>query len=1288
MSTERSDLQALIDSAMLADARRLTARLHRLDRTNPDPDAMRAIADRAEQSAALRHTRAASVPKITFPPELPVSQRADDIAQAVREHQVVVVCGDTGSGKTTQLPKVLLELGMGVAGTIGHTQPRRLAARSVAARIASELDVPLGQQIGSKVRFGDKTSPGTLVKLMTDGILLAEVQSDPDLLAYDALIIDEAHERSLNIDFLLGYLRRLLPRRPDLKVVITSATIDPQRFADHFADANANPATILTVEGRTYPVEVRHEPPIEGADRAEAVADAVETLWSEQRGDVLVFEPGEREIRETARELERRLGDSAEVLPLYARLAHHHQDQIFKPHGRRRVVVATNVAETSLTVPGIRYVIDTGLARINRYSPRSKVQRLEIEPISRASARQRAGRCGRVAEGVCVRLYSEQDHDTRDEFTDPEILRSSLAAVILQMRALKLGAVEDFPFIDPPEARRIADGYELLTQLGALDERRHLTPTGRTLARLPLDPKLGRVLLTAADHNVLHEATAIVSVLAGEDPRERPFDKREAADQAQLEFRHEHSDFMVLLNIWRWFERSSDQLGSSRLKKECAKRFLTFRKLHEWRATHRQIRLMLAASGYRATDSSLKDDQLYEPLHRSLLSGLLEGVGKKLDKKDPKSRQWEYEDQRGQRFAIFPGSALASKKPNWVVATELVRTTRLYARLCARVEPAWIEDAAGPLLKRQHTDPRWDAPTGQVLANERRSLGAIELSANSKVHFGPIDPPAAHEIFTEQALVTGDVRTRSRWLGRCMHAIDDALAHEHKLRARGALGVEDAALEWFRAHVPTEVYSQRRLERWTKNARPASLTVAELLRDLQGPSADAFPDEHEQFGTPLRLCYTHDPGTERDGVSVDVPLADLPALDPERCAWLVPGRLPELAEALLRQLPKLIRRQLDIPKAVDACRGLSPEGSLPDAIAARVGAHSGVKIEPHAMDPSALPDELRLLVRVLDAKGAVIDQDRDVRALQTRLASVVESSQKQLASGTYPLRGFTAWTFDDPPESVTIGTGKAARTAYVSIIDAGTGVDLELRTSKESALAASHAGIRRLGANLLKKDLKLDPRRLPGFERAATAYAPLGNAGQLRDELLLATADRAFDLSVQGLPLTRAEFEARAERARDSAMRMAQALVEHAAKVLGIRHRITLALGDRRPAAWEPAFADMARHLDRLTGPQFLTTTPASWANHLERFTTSIDKRLIKLKSGSLARDTAAMQQVHAIERQITELIQRGRTPAQAQRLAWLTNELRVSLFAQELKTSVPISIKRMEEQIEAARSL
>lgn len=1287
-----AQLYDLLDSVMIAEAHRLRSRLRSLDRVDPDPRsqnaALNAIHEAAQRSAELRNTRQSLIPAISYPPDLPVSQRAEQIAQAVRDSQVVVVCGDTGSGKTTQLPKIMLERGFGIKGTIGHTQPRRLAARSVAARIASELNVPMGQQIGSKVRFGDKTGPTTLVKLMTDGILLAEIQSDPNLLAYDALIIDEAHERSLNIDFLLGYLKRLLPKRPDLKIVITSATIDPQRFADHFCDASGAPAKVLTVEGRMYPVEIRHEPPPAGTDRADAIADAVESLWSEQRGDVLVFEPGEREIRETARIVERRLGDTAEILPLYARLAHHHQDQIFKPQGRRRVVVSTNVAETSLTVPGIRYVIDTGLARINRYSPRSKVQRLEVEPISRASARQRAGRCGRVQAGVCVRLYDETDHDARDEFTDPEILRSSLAAVILQMRALKLGAVESFPFIDPPEPRRIADGYELLTQLGALDEHQRITKVGRTLSRLPLDPKLGRVLLTAWDHGVLHEATTIVSALAVEDPRDRPFEQREAADQAHTEFKNDQSDFMVLLSIWRWFERSSKELGSSRLKKECAKRFLSFRKLHEWRATHRQIRLMLAASGYRSEDSTLEDDQLYEPLHRSLLSGLLDGVGKKLDKKDPKSRQWEYEDQRGQRFAIFPGSMLSKSKPKWVVATELVRTARLYARLCARVEPEWIEQVAGPRLKRRHTMPEWNRAKGRVLARERVSLGALELMADRRVHLGPIDPATAHTIFLEQALVAGELRTKPRWVRTTQRTIAQALSHEHKLRAKGALGVEDAAIEWCKRHVPTEVYSQQRLERWLKRTKPADLpqlTLEDLIPDLGDTSEDAFPDEHASFGTPLRMRYTHDPGTTEDGVSVEVLLADLPAVDPERCAWLVPGRRRELVEALLRQLPKAQRRQLDIPALVRTCEQIPARGSLPRAIAEHVASHTTVRLEPHLMDPSRLSDELRLLVRVVDAEGKLIDQDRDLRALQARLSKSVERSQRDLAAEGYPLRGLTGWTFDDPPESIRVGEGASSREVYPAIVDATTAVDLELRTSKAAARLETHAGVRRLGALSLRRELKLDPRRLPGFERAAASYATMGTAGQLRDELMLAVADRAFALHEQGVPLTKAEFEARSQQAWDVGMRAAQEIVEHASRLLAIRHRLTLALADRHPVQWEPAFADMEAQLERLIGPRFLTTTPPEWSRHLERFAQSIDKRISKLRGGGLARDTASMQQIHALEARLAELMQRGRSPDELTHLGWLLNELRVSLFAQELRTSVPVSVKRMQDAIEAA---
>jgi ATP-dependent helicase HrpA len=1290
-------IQTLLDSAMLVDQHRLSARLRSLHRHQNNHDQVQALHEAVKRSVDLRARRAALVPTIHYPPDLPVSQRAEEIAQAVVENQVVVVCGDTGSGKTTQLPKVLLSLGLGVAGSIGHTQPRRLAARSVAARIADELQVPLGQQIGSKVRFGDKTSPQTLVKLMTDGILLAEIQSDPRLLAYEALIIDEAHERSLNIDFLLGYLRRLLPRRPDLKIVITSATIDPQRFADHFKDAHAQPAKIIQVEGRTYPVEIRYRPRPEGVEHAESVADTIAELWEQRKGDVLVFEPGEREIRDTARTLERRFATGVEVLPLYARLAHHHQDEIFNPHGRPRIVVSTNVAETSLTVPGIRYVVDGGMARINRYSPRSKVQRLEVEPISQASARQRAGRCGRVTEGICVRLYSEQDHNNREEFTDPEILRSSLAAVILQMRALKLGAVEDFPFIDPPESRRIADGYELLTQLGALDEHKRLTPVGSTLAKLPVDPRLGRVLLTAHELGVMSEALVIVSALSVEDPRERPIEKREAADQAHAEFKSEESDFMVLLNIWRWFENTSDQVGSARLRKACAQRYLSYRKLREWHETHRQIRLMLAASGYRSTTTKAIDEQLYEPLHRALLSGLLDGVGRKLDKKDPKSRQWEYEDQRGQRFAIFPGSALAQSKPRWIVATELVRTTRLYARLCARVQPGWIEDAAGPLLKRAHSDPAWDRAQGKVMARERVSLGALELSTDRRVHLGPADPVMARSIFIEHALMDGALKRKPGWLRDNLNMVSQTLALEHKLRAKGALGVEDAALAWYERTIPAQVYSEARLEKWSKRARtseqPLRMTQADLLpAQAASVSNEEFPDQHDVFGTMLAIRYTHDPGGTDDGVSVDVQLEDLPAIDADRAAWLVPGRITEITDAMLRQLPKGERRRLDIPTLVRTAHEMPfAVGPLGEAIARHVHKQSGVEIAPGLMDPRQLPDELRLLVRVLDDRGKLIEQSRDVLDLQRRLATVAARSQRELEGGGYPMRGFKAWIFEDPPERVRTGTARdnastRAREAYPAIIDATEHVDLELRTSRAEALRLTYAGVRRLAALAIKRELKLDPRRLPGFERAAAAYAAMGDAGTLRDEILLATAERCFALHANGVPTTREEFDLRAQRAWSSGASTAQDMVKVAATMLGLRHAMLLALSDRHPSAWEPALNDMRRQLDRLIGPRFLTSTPHAWLNHLERFVRGMEKRLAKLRGGGLARDTRSMGELHTLEQRLGEIIQRGHMPEEAARIGWLLEELRVSLFAQELRTSVPVSVQKLTEAIEAAR--
>ncbi|MEN0020623.1 MAG: ATP-dependent RNA helicase HrpA, partial [Planctomycetota bacterium] len=975
-------IRDLINGAMLADRPRLRSIAKKIAAGKPDRSDWQPITDDAQKSFDLRTRRADLIPVPDFPPQLPVSERIDEITELVRNNQVVVLCGETGSGKTTQLPKVFLRLGMGDAGLIGHTQPRRLAARSVASRLADELNVKLGREVGAKVRFTDQTGDDTLIKVMTDGVLLAEIQSDRRLRRYQALIIDEAHERSLNIDFLLGYLRQLLPKRPDLKLVVTSATIDPQRFAEHFKNERGEPAPIIEVSGRTYPVEIRYRPPAletddRGNDRhdhAEHVCNALDELWRERRGDVLVFEPGEREIRDTAEAIATRFGSSVEVLPLYARLAHHQQDQIFKPSHGRRVVVSTNVAETSLTVPGIRYVIDGGTARINRYSPRTRVQRLEVEPISRASARQRAGRCGRIAEGVCVRLYDEADHDQRPEFTDPEIARANLAAVILRMKALGLGDVSSFPFVEAPDPKRVRAGQELLEQLGALDARGKLTQLGDRLSRLPLDPRLGRILLEADDRGCLADALIVVSAISVQDPRDRPFDQRDDADAAHAAWRREGSDFLSLVALWKWFDESAKKLGSSKLRRACEQRYISNRRMREWREVHRQLKLMLSAMGYHAEPTEHTE---YEPLHRSLLAGMLDGVLKKAER-------GEYEGLRGQRVAAWPGSVVAGKRPKWLVAGELVRTSRLFARMCGTIETPWIEEAAGDLLKRTYSQPAWESEAGKVIAYERVTLNGLEIAAGRRVHYGPIDPAASRELFIRHALVHGDLRRRPPWLRANLALMDELEGLEDKLRAKGALLREDAAIAFYDEHVPAGVFNSAKFDRWAKKLKHdgdhhVRMTRDDLLpQDADLPDAGAFPDELETFGASLKLDYAHTPGAGADGVTLSAYLPDLPTLDPMRLEWLVPGLLEEKVRELIKLLPKDIRRRIDAPVLAKAAVAELEfgEGDLYDALSALIERRAGIAVRRGDWQPEALPGYLRVNVRILNDRGKVIDEDR------------------------------------------------------------------------------------------------------------------------------------------------------------------------------------------------------------------------------------------------------------------------------------------------------------------------
>ncbi|HHN77630.1 MAG TPA: ATP-dependent RNA helicase HrpA, partial [Phycisphaerales bacterium] len=1184
--TVRNSPRINLEGCMIADRARLRNRLRGLERsgrTAPQQRdrALERIAAEADRSRALRAEREKHRPEVTYP-DLPVSAMREQIAATIRENQVVVVCGETGSGKTTQLPKICLDaalgLGRGIDGMIGHTQPRRLAARTVAARIAEELGVDVGGIVGTKIRFNDRTSERTLIKLMTDGILLAETQSDRLLRRYDTIIIDEAHERSLNIDFLLGYLHQILPRRPDLKLIITSATIDPQRFAEHFATTRG-PAPIVEVPGRTWPVEVVYRPlPGRGniaqdssmrdpGDVVGAVLDVMKEIDTQPRGDVLVFMPGEREIRETANALRRHLGGDDEVLPLYARLSVEEQRRAFRPHSGRRIVIATNVAETSVTVPGIRYVIDPGTARINRYSARTGVQGLDIEPISRASADQRKGRCGRVGPGVCYRLYSEADYESRDEFTTPEIRRTNLASVVLQMASLRLGRPDRFPFVDPPESRLIRDGYETLRELGAIDEKNELTPIGRDLARLPIDPRIGRMVLAGHAEGCLHDVLILAAGLSVPDPRDRPAERQADADAAHERFRDEHSDFMTLLNIWHFYHDSIRPLSRSRRSKACRQNFLSERRLFEWSEVLGQLRTIAREMNLDQTARPLNADAV----HRALLAGLLTNIGT-LDEKH------EYRGTRGARFYLHPSSVLFGEKPKWIVAAELVRTTRLYARTVAKIDPAWVEQLGEHLIKRTYAEPHWDRKSARVMAFEKVTLAGLEVVPKRRAHFGPVDPPRARELFIHHALVEGEYDSDAPALRHNRELENTIATLEDKARRRDLLAEAEARFAFYDRRLPPDVYSGQTFDRWRRraereNPRLLFMTIDDVLMgDASQVSPEAFPDRLETAGGSLDIRYRFDPDAPDDGVTLDVPVGLLGQIDPDRAERLVPGLLTEKIEALMRTLPKSKRRYFDVPVVAReiAESGLDQSGPLLRALADALAARAGIDIRPEDFNPDALPRHLSMHYRVLDDKGREIRSGRDLLALRREFSGEIASGFRRIAGGEWNREGITAWDFGDIPRSVEIAAGETPVLGYPALVDRGGPVALQLFDTPEAADDAMRLGLARLYTHRLKNDLRFDVRTIPGVEHTALAFAPLGDAALLRDQLTLLICDRLF-LGDRKPPRTFEDFNARVDESWNSLAHVADECAALAGQIYTRRSAVDLRLQAKHPAAWDRA---------------------------------------------------------------------------------------------------------------------
>ncbi|HEX9064463.1 MAG TPA: ATP-dependent RNA helicase HrpA [Streptosporangiaceae bacterium] len=1333
-----AELRARLPELMLIDQHRLGRRLER-GRAPGD------LATAVDAAAARVQARRDSVPVIRYPAELPVSQRKDEIAAAIRDHQVVIVAGETGSGKTTQIPKICLELGRGVTGQIGHTQPRRLAARTVAERIAEETGTELGTAIGYKVRFTDRSSDDTLVKLMTDGILLTELQHDRRLLRYDTLIIDEAHERSLNIDFILGYVRRLLPSRPDLKVIITSATIDPERFAAHFAGTGGEPAPIVEVSGRTYPVEVRYRPltPDEEAggdaartgsreprDQVQGILDAIGELKAEGPGDILVFLSGEREIRDTADALAGGAYADLDVLPLYARLSAAEQHRVFQAHPGRRVVLATNVAETSLTVPGIKYVIDPGTARISRYSNRTKVQRLPIEPVSQASANQRKGRCGRTSDGICIRLYSEDDFDGRPEFTDPEILRTNLASVVLQMAALDLGEVAGFPFIDPPDTRNVTDGVRLLEELGAVQPGRAptaLTGTGRKLARLPADPRLGRMILAAGGNDCAREVLVIAAALSIQDPRERPADAREAADAQHARFAEPGSDFLSLLNLWDYVREQQRELSGSAFRRMCRREYLHYLRVREWQDVYGQLRqaakdlgvtvgpdrtpvrddagprrpaagggpdahvAQLAAKPGSQPERRVPDD-LAERVHRSLLAGLLSHVGLQDTPKPSKERRRgpaEFAGARGARFAIFPDSVLARRPPAWVVAAELVETSRLWARVAARIEPEWVEPLAAHLVKREYSEPHWDGKRGAAMALERVTLYGLPLVAGRPVTLSRIDPVLARELFIAQGLVEGDWQTHHKFFHRNRELLDEAEELERRARRRGIVADDAALFAFYDQRIPSDVTSARHFDAWWKQARrdqPDLLTLTP--GDLAGPSADEVsPADYPSRWGDLPLSYEFEPGEPDDGVAADIPLAELNQVSADEFSWQVPGLRQELVTELIRSLPKQLRTRFvpapDVARQVLARLGQGGSGGsgglggglgLPAALAAELTRMSGVPVPPDAWDLDKLPPHLRVTFRITN-DGEVLAAGKDLDELRDRLRPRLRERLADAAAGL-TRTGLTSWDLGTLPRVFTGGQV----TAYPALRDAGESVDIALFETRPQADRAMWRGNARLLALQVPAGTRAVASRLPVNAKLAMSRHPYANAQALLDDCALCAALRI--VAEAGGPAWDEEgFAGLLEAARSGLRAVAAEVVSAVARVLAQAHTVESALDRARSPVFAAAAADLRHQLAGLVYPGFVADTGAGRLADLDRYLRAMAHRLEKAPA-DMRRDTERMDEIHRVTEDYAQ-VRRQLGPAAAGRedveaIRWMIEELRVSLFAQPVGAAIPVSERRI----------
>jgi ATP-dependent helicase HrpA len=1298
-----AELRARLDSVMLRDRRRLRRRLEGTRTIRDEAKrsiAVARIADDVARAETRIAARRASLPTITYP-DLPVSARRDDIAAAIRDHQVVVIAGETGSGKTTQIPKILLELGRGVVGQIGLTQPRRIAARAVADRIAEELGVDLGEAVGYQVRFTDHSSERTLVKVMTDGVLLAEIQNDRLLERYDTIVIDEAHERSLTIDFLLGYLREILPKRPDLKVVVTSATIDTARFSEHFSGA-----PVVEVSGRTYPVDVVYEPygvqDGDDRDQVSAICDAVKVLQGQGPGDVLVFLSGEREIRDTADALRGLKLRDTEILPLYARLSAQEQHRVFEAHGGRRVVLATNVAETSLTVPGIRYVVDPGTARISRYSARLKVQRLPIEAISQASANQRSGRCGRVADGIAIRLYSEEDFLARSEFTEPEILRTNLASVILQMTALGLGDVEKFPFVEPPDSRQVRDGVDLLRELGSLEPGKELrlTEIGRRLARLPLDPRLGRMVLEAEVQGCVAELLVIASALSIQDPRERPVDKQAQADQMHARFTDPTSDFLAHLALWTYLREQQRERSGNNFRRMCRDEYLHYLRVREWQDVHSQLRQACKDLGIEVGRLGTGDGGAHDPaaVHRALVAGLLSHLGSY----DPSRR--DYLGARGAHWAIHPASALSRRPPQFAVAAELVETSRLFGRVVARVDPEAVEKIAGDLVQRSYSEPRWSKKRVAVMADERVTLYGVPLVVGRQVQYGRIDPVVSRDLFIRHALVGGEWDSHHHFVRDNQQAVSEVAEIEDRVRRRDLLVDDEVLVEFFDQRLPATINDGRSFDRWWRAERrttPDLLTYPRdlLVRSVGDDVESDFPRSWSfgSFEVELPLSYAFEPGSDVDGVTVDLPVALLPQAHPDDFLWQVPGRREEVVTALIRGLPKGLRTAfVPVPDTARAVlQTLEPgERGLLDSLGHTLTRMSGVVVPYDAWAPESLPDHLRVTIRVVSDDGAELASGKDLASLQKRLAPQVAETISH-ASRDLEVHGLTEFPLDGVARVVEETHGEHVVRGWPALVDSGESVDLRVLVTHAEQLVAMRRGVRRLMRLATPVPVRYVVGVLTMKEKIALGHTPHGSVPALLDDALGACLDAGTTRAAasgtegfaDGLPWTRSAYDTALATSQDRLGDEVLRVVKHAAIVLELSTEVRLRLSGITSPKLAGLHRDVESQVDALLPDGFLTLVGVDRIPDLVRYLRAVVRRL-DTAAEDTGRDALRQSQIEAVTSEwrdvLVALHPAERESAAAQEVRWMIEELRVNLFAQNLGTRTPISDKRIHKALDA----